>query len=109
MQPPSRRVPVEAGAPPNCQRTCGLIETDPRGASFLYPKFTLTLDMDQREIEAVVRRALDEDLPDITSESIFDRSERGRAWFLVKERGVIAGLVLAEATFRAIEPDATGS
>src|SRR5882724_8880597 len=63
--------------------------------------------MEQRDIEAVVRRALDEDLPDITSESIFDRSERGRARFLVKERGVIAGLALAEATFRAIEPDAT--
>ena len=63
--------------------------------------------MDQREIDAIVRRALDEDLPDITSESIFDRAERGRARFLVKERGVIAGLALAEATFKAIEQDAT--
>ena len=58
--------------------------------------------MDQRDIDAIVRRALDEDLPDITSEAIFDPSERGRARFLVKAAGVIAGLPFAEATFRAI-------
>src|SRR5436305_1503323 len=63
--------------------------------------------MDQREIEAVVRRALDEDLPDVTSESIFDPGERGHARFVVKEAGIIAGLAFAEATFKAIEPDAT--
>src|SRR5881296_2132149 len=57
-------------------------------------------------IDAIVRRALDEDLPDITSESIFDRGDRGRARFIVKEQGVIAGLGFAEATFRAIEPEA---
>ena len=62
--------------------------------------------MDQRDIDAIVRRALDEDLPDITSEAIFDPSERGRARFLVKAAGVIAGLPFAEATFRAIEASA---
>jgi nicotinate-nucleotide pyrophosphorylase (carboxylating) len=63
--------------------------------------------MDQREIDAVVRRALDEDLPDITSESIFDPGDRGHARFLVKESGVIAGLAFAEATFNVIEPGST--
>ena len=63
--------------------------------------------MDSRDIETIVRRALDEDLPDITSETIFEPGERGRARFLVKEPGVIAGLALAEGTFKAIEPDAT--
>ena len=58
-------------------------------------------------IDAIVRRALDEDLPDITSESIFDPGERGRARFVVKEAGIIAGLAFAEATFKAIEADAT--
>src|SRR5213592_2411002 len=53
-------------------------------------------------IDAIIRRALDEDLPDITSESIFDPAERGRAAFVVKERGIIAGLALAEATFKVI-------
>jgi nicotinate-nucleotide pyrophosphorylase (carboxylating) len=58
-------------------------------------------------IEAIVQRALDEDLPDITSETIFESGERGRARFLVKEPGVIAGLAFAEGTFKAIEADAT--
>jgi len=60
--------------------------------------------MDQRDIDTIVRCALDEDLPDITSEAIFAPAERGRAHFLVKAPGVIAGLLFAEATFRAIEP-----
>lgn len=59
--------------------------------------------MDQRDIEAIVRRALDEDLPDITSEAIFSPADRGRARFLVKAPGVIAGLPFAEGTFRAME------
>ncbi|MEK6376105.1 MAG: carboxylating nicotinate-nucleotide diphosphorylase [Acidobacteriota bacterium] len=63
--------------------------------------------MNARDLEAIVRRALDEDLPDITSETIFEPGDRGRARFLVKEPGIIAGLALAEATFKAIEPDAT--
>ncbi len=62
--------------------------------------------MDQRDIDAIVRRALEEDLPDITSEAIFDPSERGRARFLVKAAGVIAGLPFAEATFCTIDPSA---
>lgn len=62
--------------------------------------------MNPRDIEAIVRRALDEDLPDITSEAIFAPSDRGRARFLVKASGVVAGLALAEATFRAIDPTA---
>ena len=62
--------------------------------------------MDQRDIEAIVRRALDEDLPDITSEAIFSTADRGRARFLVKAPGVIAGLPFAEGAFRAIEKGA---
>lgn len=59
--------------------------------------------MDPRDIDAIVRRALDEDLPDITSEAIFAPADRGRAHFLAKAAGVIAGLPFAEATFRTIE------
>src|ERR1700756_384953 len=59
--------------------------------------------MDQRDIDSIVRRALDEDLPDITSEAIFAPDDRGRARFLVKADGVICGLPFAEATFRAID------
>jgi nicotinate-nucleotide pyrophosphorylase (carboxylating) len=61
--------------------------------------------MDPRQIDLIVRHALDEDLPDITSEANFDPADRGRARFLVKGRGILAGLPFAEATFRAIEPE----
>jgi nicotinate-nucleotide pyrophosphorylase (carboxylating) len=62
--------------------------------------------MEQRDIDAIVRRALDEDLPDITSEAIFSPADLGHARFLVKAPGVLCGLPLAEATFKAIEPAA---
>lgn len=62
--------------------------------------------MDLEHIDAIVRRALDEDLPDITAELIFSPDERGRARFLMKATGVLAGLTFAEATFRAIDPTA---
>jgi nicotinate-nucleotide pyrophosphorylase (carboxylating) len=60
--------------------------------------------MDKRDIDLIVRRALDEDLPDITSDAIFEPSDRGRARFLVKASGILAGLEFAAATFAAIDP-----
>src|SRR5438270_9192825 len=57
----------------------------------------------QREIDLIVRRALDEDLPDITSEAIFDPDDRGRARFLMKASGIVAGLAFAERTFAALD------
>lgn len=65
-----------------------------------------TLDFD-RDIDRIVCRALDEDLPDITSEAIFDPADRGRARFLIKASGVLAGLPFAKATFAAIDPSAS--
>jgi len=62
--------------------------------------------MDQHDIDAIVRHALDEDLPDITTEAIFSAGDRGRARFVVKTSGIIAGLQLAEATFKAIDTSA---
>lgn len=61
----------------------------------------------QREIDQIVRRALDEDLPDITSEAIFESGDRGRARFLMKASGVLAGLAFAERTFAAIDHSAS--
>jgi nicotinate-nucleotide pyrophosphorylase (carboxylating) len=57
-----------------------------------------------RDIDLIVRHALDEDLPDITSEAIFDPGDRGQARFLVKASGILAGLNFAAATFAAIDP-----
>jgi nicotinate-nucleotide pyrophosphorylase (carboxylating) len=59
--------------------------------------------MDPNAVAMIVRRTLDEDLPDITSEAIFEPGDRGRAHFLVKAAGVLAGLPFAEATFRALD------
>lgn len=59
------------------------------------------------DVDTIIRAALAEDLPDITSEAIFDASERGRARFVAKAAGVLAGLPFAEATFKTI--DATSS
>src|SRR2546430_12533018 len=95
MQPWPRHVPVEAVAPPTCQRS--RVEISKRTAARHHSC------MDQRDIDAIVRRALDEDLPDITSEAIFSPDERGRARFLVKADGIIAGLMLAEATVKGID------
>jgi nicotinate-nucleotide pyrophosphorylase (carboxylating) len=62
--------------------------------------------MDRREIDEIVRRALDEDLPDVTSESIFTTAERGHARFLAKSSGIVAGLAYAQATFHALDSTA---
>jgi nicotinate-nucleotide pyrophosphorylase (carboxylating) len=55
------------------------------------------------EIVPLVERALQEDLPDITSEAIFTPDERGSADFVVKESGVVAGFDFAEATFAVVD------
>lgn len=55
----------------------------------------------------IIQRAFAEDLPDITSEAIFARDDRGSARFLVKADGVIAGLAILESVFRALDPDAS--
>lgn len=56
--------------------------------------------------EDIVKRAFEEDLPDITSEAIFDREERGEARFLVKAGGIIAGLAVVETVFRMLDETA---
>jgi nicotinate-nucleotide pyrophosphorylase (carboxylating) len=54
-------------------------------------------------IRDIVNRAFEEDLPDITSEAIFDASDRGAAYFLVKEEGILAGQPFARMAFELLE------
>jgi nicotinate-nucleotide pyrophosphorylase (carboxylating) len=61
---------------------------------------------DQREIRQIVERALAEDLPDITTEAIFQPQERGGARLVAKESGIVAGLGFAEAVFLSLDPSA---
>jgi nicotinate-nucleotide pyrophosphorylase (carboxylating) len=60
----------------------------------------------ERSMHEIVRHALEEDLPDITSEAIFAPGDRGQARFLVKASGVLAGLQYAAAVFSALDPEA---
>ena len=60
--------------------------------------------LDRDVVLHLVRRALDEDLPDITAESIFEPSDQGTAQFVVKADGILAGLAFAELTFVTLDP-----
>src|SRR5712691_2896082 len=62
--------------------------------------------LDRESIRKLVQRALDEDLPDITSESIFTPSDRGLAELVIKSAGVIAGLEFGELTFATLDSSA---
>lgn len=59
--------------------------------------------MDRNDIAPIVRRALEEDLPDITSEAIFTGNDRGTAAFVIKGPGILAGLDFAEETFAELD------
>lgn len=59
------------------------------------------------DLDRIVRAAFAEDLPDITSESIFAPGDRGAARFLVKGEGVLAGLAVVATVFRTLDPSAT--
>ena len=60
--------------------------------------------LEREVILTLVRRALDEDLPDITSEAIFAPADRGMAQFVVKGSGILSGLAFAELTFATLDP-----
>jgi nicotinate-nucleotide pyrophosphorylase (carboxylating) len=69
----------------------------------LMPEF-LSRPLSRDAVEPLIRRAFEEDLPDITSEAIFDPAQRGRARFIAKAEGVFCGLVFAETTFAMLDP-----
>lgn len=62
--------------------------------------------MDDDILLPLIDQALEEDLPDITTNAIFDPDEKGSAHVLVKENGIIAGLRAIELTLRALDPSA---
>jgi nicotinate-nucleotide pyrophosphorylase (carboxylating) len=56
--------------------------------------------------EDIIEAAFAEDLPDITSEAIFDPTDRGSARFLIKGEGILAGLPVLEPVFRKLDASA---
>jgi nicotinate-nucleotide pyrophosphorylase (carboxylating) len=59
------------------------------------------------DLDAIVRRALDEDVGpgDVTTQATVPPGARARARITQKQPGVVFGLAPAEATFRALDPD----
>lgn len=60
------------------------------------------------EIDRLIQDALDEDLNqtgDITSEWSVPKAQQGKAVFIAKETGVIAGLPIAERIFYLVDPN----
>jgi nicotinate-nucleotide pyrophosphorylase (carboxylating) len=68
----------------------------------LMPEF-LSAPLSSDAVTPLIRRAFEEDVPDITSEAIFDPSQRGRARFIANAEGVFCGLVFAETTFALLD------
>ena len=67
---------------------------------------TIPLRMEPSDLDFIVRRALEEDLPDITSEAIFTPDDRGTAQFMARANGVLAGIGIAEAVFQTLDNSA---
>ncbi len=64
--------------------------------------------MRREEIERLARMALVEDLGgvgDITSDSVIAEASESSAELVVREPGVVCGLEVAEAVFRAVDPE----
>jgi len=59
-------------------------------------------------IEPIVRRALEEDLGragDVTSDLTIPENARGKANLIARNGGTIAGVVIAQCTFRLVDPE----
>jgi nicotinate-nucleotide pyrophosphorylase (carboxylating) len=58
------------------------------------------------EVDALVDRALEEDSArsDVTSAALIPRDINGKAVFLVKEKGVLAGIDVAARVFKRVDP-----
>jgi nicotinate-nucleotide pyrophosphorylase (carboxylating) len=57
-------------------------------------------------LDEIIENALKEDLGpgDITSEAIFTRESQGKARLLAKDKGILAGVPVAERIFRKVDP-----
>lgn len=64
-------------------------------------------DLNPLLVQRIVRAALEEDIGpgDITTEAVVPAGARAEAVILAKEEGVIAGLPVAEAAFRELDPN----
>jgi nicotinate-nucleotide pyrophosphorylase (carboxylating) len=68
---------------------------------------TSDLALDLTALAGVIERALAEDVGtgDLTTDAIVPADQRWRARLLLEQPGVVAGVPIAEAVFRALDPD----
>lgn len=59
----------------------------------------------EKLVDKIIELALEEDGPDITSESIFSYNKRSEYAISSKARGLVAGVHIAEKIFKKIDPD----
>jgi len=64
------------------------------------------MELPETELKTIIQRALAEDLGrgDITTEILIPAALEGRAAFLVKDRGVLAGIDIARLVMQTVEP-----
>jgi nicotinate-nucleotide pyrophosphorylase (carboxylating) len=72
----------------------------------IYQKRRLGLELPEAEVEAVIERALAEDIShgDVTSELLIPPQLQGKASILVKAKGILAGGGVAKRVFLRVDP-----
>ncbi|TET41158.1 MAG: carboxylating nicotinate-nucleotide diphosphorylase [Dehalococcoidia bacterium] len=67
------------------------------------------MELSEAEVEEIVDRALAEDLGwgDVTTEALKLGDQRGTGSIVVKEKGVLAGINIAEKVFHRVDPEST--
>ncbi|MFH1647055.1 MAG: carboxylating nicotinate-nucleotide diphosphorylase, partial [Chloroflexota bacterium] len=65
-----------------------------------------TPQLPEKEVDRIIDLALDEDVShgDVTSQALLPPDLSGRASFLVKEKGVLAGIGVAGRVFQRVDP-----
>lgn len=61
--------------------------------------------MTSEQLSRILQNAFEEDLPDITTNAIFDETQRGEARLIAKATGVFAGETVVREGFRHLDPD----
>ena len=81
----------------------------PLAAPIIDPELQLDFPLDEHEVRAYVREALDEDqaFKDVTTSATVLSDRRARATLVARQDGVIAGVPFALEAFRTLDPSVT--
>jgi nicotinate-nucleotide pyrophosphorylase (carboxylating) len=73
---------------------------------YIYQKRRLGLELPEAEVDAIIERALAEDIShgDVTSELLIPPELQGKASILAKAKGILAGSAVAKKVFLKVDP-----